>query len=139
MTTRILLLTVLVLGLAAGCGGDDDGDEATGGDTVTVELAEQNDSGESGTATLAAAGEQTRVVLDLSNPTSDSQPAHIHRGTCANLDPAPAFPLPNVEDGSSEATVDVTLDELTSGEYAVNVHQSNDEADVYVSCGDITG
>jgi hypothetical protein len=138
MTTRILLLTVLVLGLAAGCGGDD-GDEAAGDDTVTVELAEQNASGESGTATLTAEGEQTRVVLELSNPASDSQPAHIHPGTCATLDPAPAFPLPNVETGSSEATVDVTLDELTSGEYAVNVHQSNDEADVYVSCGDIEG
>jgi len=138
MTTRILLLTALVLGLAA-CGGDDDGDEATGGDTVTVELAEQNGSGESGTATLTAEGEQTRVVLELSNPASDSQPAHIHNGTCANLDPAPAFGLPNVEDGSSEATVDVTLDELTGGEYAVNVHKSNDEADVYVACGDITG
>jgi hypothetical protein len=138
MTTRILLLTALVLGLAA-CGGDDGGDEAAGGDTVTVELAEQNGSGESGTATLTAEGEQTRVVLELSNPASDSQPAHIHNGTCANLDPAPAFGLPNVEDGSSEATVDVALDELTSGEYAVNVHKSNDEADVYVSCGDITG
>jgi hypothetical protein len=138
MTTRILLLTALVLGLAA-CGGDDDGDEAAGGDTVTVELTEQNGSGESGTAMLSAEGEQTRVVLELSNPTSDSQPAHIHQGTCANLDPAPAFPLPNVENGSSEATVDVTLDELTSSEYAVNVHQSNDEADVYVACGDIEG
>lgn len=138
MTTRILLLTVLVLGLAAGCGGDD-GDEAAGGDTVTVELAEQNGSGESGTATLTAEGEQTRVVLELSNPASDSQPAHIHPGTCANLDPAPAFPLPNAENGSSEATVDVTLDELTSGEYAVNVHQSNDEVSVYVACGDIQG
>ena len=138
MTTRILLLTALVLGLAA-CGGDDDGDEAAGGDTVTVELTEQNGSGESGSATLTAEGEQTHVVLELSNPTSDSQPAHIHRGTCANLDPAPAFPLPNVENGSSEATVDVTLDELTSGEYAVNVHKSNDEADVYVACGEIEG
>ena len=136
MTTRILLLTVLVLGLAAGCGGGD-GEEAAGDDTVTVELAEQNASGESGTATLTAEGEQTRVVLDLSNPASDSQPAHIHAGTCDNLDPAPAFPLPNVENGSSDATVDVTLDELTGGEYAVNVHKSNDEADVYVSCGDI--
>jgi len=138
MTTRFLLLTVLVLGLAA-CGGDDGDDEAAGGDTVTVELAEQNGSGESGTATLTAEGEQTRVALDLSNPASDSQPAHIHAGTCANLDPAPAFALPNVENGSSEATVDVTLDELTSGDYAVNVHKSNDEADVYVACAEITG
>jgi hypothetical protein len=138
MTTRILLITVLVLGLGAACGGDDD-DEAAGDGSVTVELAAQNDSGESGTATLTPEGDQTRVVLELSDPTDPSQPAHIHPGTCANLDPAPAYPLPNVEDGSSEATVDVTLDELTSGEFAVNIHKSNDEASVYVACGDITG
>ena len=138
MTTRILLLIVLVLGVAAGCGGDDD-ESAGGGNTVTVDLAELNGSGESGTATLTAEGPQTRVVLELSNPASDSQPAHIHKGTCDNLDPAPAFGLPNVESGMSEATVDVTLDALESGEYAVNVHKSNDEADVYVACGDIAG
>ena len=137
MTTRILLLIVLVLGLAAGCGGDDD--ESAGGNSVTVDLAELNGSGESGTATLTAEDQQTRVVLELSNPASDSQPAHIHKGTCANLDPAPAFGLPNVEGGTSEATVDVTLDALESGEYAINVHKSNDEADVYVACGDIQG
>lgn len=137
MTTRILLLIVLVLGLAAGCGGDDD--ESAGGNSVTVDLAELNGSGENGTATLTAEGQQTRVVLELSNPASDSQPAHIHKGTCANLDPAPAFGLPNVESGMSEATVAVTLDALESGEYAINVHKSNDEADVYVACGDISG
>ena len=134
--TKLLLLTVLALGLTAGCGGDD-GDEAGGGDAVTVELAAQNDSGESGTATLTPEGDQTRVVLELSNPTDPSQPAHIHPGTCANLDPAPAYPLPNVEDGRSEATVDVALEELTDGEFAVNVHKSNEEASVYVACGDI--
>jgi hypothetical protein len=136
MTTRILLITVLVLGLGAACGGDDD-DEAAGDGSVTVELAAQNDSGESGTATLTPEGDQTRVVLELSDPTDPSQPAHIHAGTCANLDPAPAYPLPNVEDGSSEATVDVALEELTGGEFAVNVHKSNEEASVYVACGDI--
>ncbi|MBD0338247.1 MAG: CHRD domain-containing protein [Thermoleophilia bacterium] len=134
--TKLLLLTVLVLGLSAGCGGDD-GDEAGGGDAVTVELAAQNDSGESGTATLTPEGDQTRVVLELSNPTDPSQPAHIHPGTCANLDPAPAYPLPNVEEGRSEATVDVALEELTGGEFAVNVHKSNEEASVYVACGDL--
>jgi Cu/Zn superoxide dismutase len=138
MTTRLLLLTALVVGLAFGCGGDD-ANEAAAENAVTVDLAEQNGSGESGTATLTAEGDQTRVVLDLSNPAADSQPAHIHEGTCADLDPAPAFGLPNVENGSAEATVDVSLDELTSGDFAVNVHKSNDEASVYVACGNIEG
>jgi hypothetical protein len=135
--TKALVLAAIVLGLAA-CGGGD-GDNAAGGNEVTVDLAAQNNSGQSGTATLTAEGETTHVVVDVSDAVSDSEPAHIHRGTCADLDPAPAFGLPNVEDGRSEATVDVTLDELESGDYAINVHKSNDEADVYVSCGDIEG
>ena len=74
--------------------------------TITVKLDEQNGSGESGTATLTAEGSSTKVVLELENPASpDPQPAHIHPGTCAELDPTPAYPLTNVEGGNSETTV----------------------------------
>jgi hypothetical protein len=74
----VLLLPVLVLA-ACGGGGDGDGDGASpngasSSDEVMVELAEENGSGESGTATLTAMGDQTRVVLELRNPTTDSQP-----------------------------------------------------------------
>ena len=74
----------------------------------------------------------------LSPASSEAQPAHIHKGTCDNLDPNPAFPLENVVDGKSETDVDVSLDDLALSSYAVNVHKSQDEADVYVACGDIT-
>ena len=40
--------------------------------------------------------------------------------------------------GSSETDVDVSLDDLALSSYAVNVHKSEAEADVYVACGDIT-
>lgn len=136
MTKTLLLTALLALGLAACDGG---GEEAAGEGEVTVELSEQSGSGQTGTATLTAEGDQTRVVVDVSDPVSPSQPAHIHAGTCANLDPAPAFGLPNVQDGNSETTVDVSLDELTGGEYAINLHMSDEDAGTYVSCGDIAG
>lgn len=130
--------------VGAGCGGKESGGSgaATGsGDsakTVTVKLDEQNGSGESGTATLTAEGSSTKVVLELENPASpDAQPAHIHPGSCADLDPTPAYPLTNVEGGKSETTVMESLNKLSGGGFAINVHKSEPEVKTYVSCGNI--
>ncbi|MGH3091482.1 MAG: hypothetical protein ACRDOG_04015 [Gaiellaceae bacterium] len=133
-----ILLAVGALSLvAAGCGGDDD--EGAGGEAVEVELSEQNESGQSGTATLEPAGEgQTTVTLELSNPPDVPQPVHIHEGTCAELNPQPAFPLENLEDGASETTVDISVEDLQSGEYAINAHASEEDVETYVACGDIS-
>jgi hypothetical protein len=76
--------------------------------------------------------------MELSPSGEEPQPAHIHEGTCADLNPDPAFPLTDVVDGGSETDVDVSLEELSLSDYAVNVHESAAEADVYVACGDIT-
>lgn len=132
--TGLLAIALASLALVA-CGGDDDGE--AGSDEVTVELAEFEGSGQSGTATLTAEGDRTRVVVSVDDPISDSQPAHIHEGTCDNLTAEPAYGLPNVAAGSSESTVDATLDSLTSGEYAINLHMSDDDLATYTSCGDI--
>lgn len=92
----------------------------------------------------------------------DSHPAHIHQGTCDTLDPNPAFPLSNVsgdflngdtptvgdEVGASEesltvegstTTVEVSLDELLASEYAINVHESAENAQNYIACGNVSG
>jgi hypothetical protein len=135
----IVVLAILAFS-AAGCGGES-GDEglAAGDGSVTVQLAAQNGSGESGTATLTAEGEMTRVEVDVSNGTSAPQPAHIHEGSCADLDPTPKYPLQNVVDGMSTSTVDASLDKLKSEAYAINVHKSESDLQTYVSCGDIGG
>jgi hypothetical protein len=138
MRTFVLLTAVLAASLGlfalAGCGGDDE----AGGDEVTVQLNEFESSGQTGTATLTAEGEQTRVVIALDGePVSPSQPAHIHEGTCEELNPEPAYGLPNVDDGSSETVVDVSLDTLTSADYAINLHMSPEDLATYTSCGDI--
>lgn len=138
----LLLLPVLSLA-ACGGSGDSDSDGAAAGvaassDKVMVDLAEVDGSGESGTATLTAMGDQTRVVLELRNPTTDSQPAHIHEGSCGpGLNTAPLHGLLNVMQGRSETIVNVPLPELTTGGLAINVHQSNAKLDTYVACGNL--
>jgi hypothetical protein len=106
---------------------------------VTVDLHELNDSGLSGTATLTDNGDGTTTVeLAIDGPAGDN-PAHIHEGTCDSLDPNPLYPLNNVDaDGSSVIDLDVPLDELLGGEFAINVHKSAAEIAVYVTCGNIS-
>jgi Cu/Zn superoxide dismutase len=110
-------------------------------DSATVKLSPQNNSGESGTATLSKSGDkQTKVTLDVSGaPPGVSQPVHIHKGTCDKLDPKPAFPLSPVVDGKSETTVNAPLDTLQKGGYVINGHKSSKEAATYVFCGNIAG
>ena len=132
--TCLLALALATTALAA-CGGDDD--DGGGGDAISVSLSPVGDASQFGTATLTPEGDQTRVVLDVDSPVSNSQPAHIHEGTCADLDPEPAFGLPNVVDGRSESTVDVSLETLTASDYAINLHMSDDDLTTYTSCGDI--
>jgi Cu/Zn superoxide dismutase len=106
--------------------------------TITVKMNAQNGSGEDGTATITAAGPgMVMVMIDLANGPSTPQPAHIHRGTCANLDPAPFSPLTNVVNGKSDSTVPPDISDLLKGGYAINIHKSAAEVATYVSCGDI--
>ena len=103
-----------------------------------VDLKAQNNSNETGTATLTAEGNSTKVVLDVKGA-EGTQPTHIHKGTCAKLDPKPAFPLSPVVNGKSETTVKASLKDLTSGEYAINGHKSAQDLKTYVFCGDLKG
>jgi hypothetical protein len=66
-----------------------------------------------------------------------SQPAHVHEGTCAKLDPKPKYGLQNVVDGKSTTEVPVDIKTLVGGNLAINVHKSAEEAKVYVACGNI--
>lgn len=109
------------------------------GKTATVQLKAQNGSNETGTATITETGNnQIEVTVSLSNAPADAQPAHIHKGTCANLNPTPQYPLTSVTNGKSTTTVATNLTELTSQPYAVNVHKSATDVATYVSCGEIT-
>ena len=108
-----MLRTALVLVFAAtlvlaGCGGDDEF-----GGNLAMPLVTQNDSGQDGEATLSEVdSDTTRVVLEVENPSVEPQPAHIHRGSCENLDPEPAYGLENVVDGKSTTEVNVAIEDL---------------------------
>lgn len=105
---------------------------------VSVTMNAQNGSGESGTATLTANGAKTLVVVSLTGePAAGSQPAHIHPGSCAKLNPIPKYALSPVVGGKSTTTVNEKLAEMTTGHWAINVHDSATNLKKYVSCGDI--
>src|SRR5512139_797995 len=109
-------------------------------DVVTVKLEAQNNSGQTGTATLLPQGDKTKVVILLSNaPAGIAQPAHIHLGQCDNLDQAPKWKLEPVKDGQSTTVVPVSLDTILKDKAAINIHKSAAEVQVYVSCGNIIG
>ncbi len=153
-------LVVLVLGLAA-CGGDDeeeaaaeepattdeadddaeavaDGDDAVLKRPIGFELAPIGDSGVTGMVQFTAATDgETGVEIILDSAGSGApHPAHIHAGTCADLGDI-VYPLEPVTEGTSSTTVDVSALELLEGEFAVNVHESEEEVGTYIACGEV--
>ena len=106
--------------------------------SLQIALNEQNDSGQSGWATLTAQGEQTVVVLDLSAGTVETEAVHIHEGACGDALGSVVHPLKSFVDGNggSVTRVDASLDTLQSGGFAINSHKKGEPA-VYTSCGNI--
>ena len=102
---------------------------------VTVKLLEQNKSGESGTVTITPQGSKTQIEVQLTGAPSAAQPAHVHAGSCAKLDPKPKIPLQNVVDGKSTTVVDMPMSQVMNG--AINVHKSTEDIKTYVACGDL--
>jgi plastocyanin len=128
--------------------------------TLLVALREQNGSGYSGIAVLAtnaAGGTDVTVFLAQGESTTaaaapaamTAHPSHIHVGTCANLDPNPAYPLNDVAAVAADApagavevahsTIDTSLNDLLANPYAVNVHESAENISTYIACGDVAG
>ena len=159
---KTLVLGLALMALAAGCGTDEEQEDAAGATTVltdtgitntddllddaqdalkdalTLDLQEQNDSGITGTVAFTPTSDgKVEVEIELDGSEGGPHPAHIHPGSCADLDPVPKWPLRNVVDGKSKTTIDVDLSELTAQEYAVNVHDSRENLDLYVACADV--
>jgi plastocyanin len=89
-----------------------------------------------------------------------SRPAHIHNGTCGDGLGDVVYPLDNVgggtmmgtpqpesEVGASDAIpvqssvthVDAAFSDITGGEFAVNVHESDENISNYIACGNVGG
>ncbi len=151
----------LALAIAA-CGGEDDPEPAqpetqaatataTAGATAgtTIELKEQNASGQTGTATLRRrTGDSFEVAIEMTPPArfpGASQNAHIHDVTCAEYAAMDDFNkqlatvvdwLSSLSKGRSSTTVEQPLAERTTGKFAINVHEQEAPYTV-VGCGDI--
>lgn len=104
----------------------------------TIQLSEQNESSQSGTAVLVEKDGKVMVTLNMiGGAPGVPQPAHIHVGSCPDVG-AVAYPLTNVVDGVSETTLDVTLEQLKAEQpLGINVHKSAPESKIYVSCGNL--
>jgi hypothetical protein len=136
--TGFAVAALLVAFALPGCGGGEE-DAAAGSDddALTLTLAEQAGSGQSGTATLTADGdERTRVVVELSNPPAPAQPSHVHSGTCDDIGSV-VEPLESVEGGNAESVVPMSLKELQRGGLIVHAHKSEAESKVSVACAEI--
>jgi hypothetical protein len=159
---KTLVLGLALVALAAACGTDEEQEDAAGAttaltdtgltdtdellddaeealeDALTLDLREQNNSGITGKVEFSPTSEGTvEVEIELDGSQGGPHPAHVHPGSCAQLDPVPKWPLNNVVNGRSKTTIDVDLGELTAQEYAVNVHDSPQNADLYVACADV--
>jgi len=111
--------------------------------------------------TLVFGGANAVLAQDDDATPDVSHPAHIHSGTCDDLDPNPAQPLNNIEprlnddddDNAnepqgvltaprvlySETDVEMSLDDLLAESYSVNIHESNEQIQNYIACGEIGG
>ena len=118
---------------------------------MSIVFGTQITSGQEGTATPS---------IDLPSEGGElAHPAHIHSGTCEELGDV-VFPLNDVapldEQASPAASsagavadeivvaestsiLDVTIEDVLAAEHAINVHESAENIDVYIACGDLTG
>jgi hypothetical protein len=159
MATKCTWILVALALAAAGCGGGDgDGGETTGAgggtetstepaEPITIDLAESNGSGQSGTAELQPGQVGSIATFDVTleiAPTLEApQMAHVHRVSCAEYAEIADFdkqlatvhaPLTDVRDGSSQ-TGNVS-GSIGKGGFSINVHEP-DPPFAAVACGDI--
>jgi Cu/Zn superoxide dismutase len=140
MNVRLMASVFLAGAMACGTAfAQSSGDKKQGGEgkSVQVPIKAQNNSGENGTIKLTPMGDKTKVEISLRGAPKAAQPAHVHEGTCAQMDPKPKYPLSNVVNGKSSSEVPVSIDKLTDGSLAINVHKSGNDLKTYVACGDL--
>ena len=110
---------------------------------------------------IVTAGAGIAVAQDDAAADEPSHPAHIHAGSCADLDPNPVAPLTNVtprlnedeEDNAAQGILtaprvlysesdDIDLsfvDDVLASSHAIVVHESEENIQNYIACADIGG
>lgn len=143
------LILVLALGALTACAtsqsgnqpGDTDLSDVVGDWSAT--LQPRNNSGVSGTVRAQAAVAATGVTITVTGATPNSHhPWHVHTGTCATGGPvygaATAYPALHIgANGGATATASIGVALNEEQRYHVNVHRSETEMNVIISCGDL--
>lgn len=111
--------------------------------------------GVAGLCLVSLAGGTVGFAQDTGASDMPARPNHIHEGSCDNLDPAPLYVLNDLVLAEGEAqyggdgspavvqsgvtTVDAALADLVAGDFSINVHESADNIENYIACGEIGG
>ena len=139
---RVICLSAQALIVLASVGCGEDSGEATGvAGEVSVDLAGQNDANISGArAVLHYVDKGTTLVTvdgldEAEQPGLGQNPVRIVEGSCDHPG-AVAFRLPALSASGSEKRLEVGIDELYKGDYAVQVLFSKG-GDKPMACGDI--
>jgi hypothetical protein len=105
---------------------------------LSLNVASLNNSGITGTAVLRAIEvDKTEVEIFVNGAGAGPQPAHVHEGACADLNPVPKIPLSDLANGVSATQLDESLQPLMSAPHAIFLHKSLQELPVFVACADI--
>lgn len=105
--------------------------------TADVALSAINNSGISGSATLAEENGTVVVTLTIAGAMTP-MPAHVHEGSCPGVG-AVKYPLEPVVNGTSRTVLSgTTLAAMKASlPLAINIHKSAAEANIYVACGSV--
>lgn len=128
-----------------GVGGGNDIDGTGGASdptalTLKVNLVDWSETGITGTAVLTEDGSATNVQVNLTGEgITGGHELHIHNGTCASPGTATYTLNPIAANGSSTSTVNLSIEQLTTGSYFINVHPDEANWDDWMVCGNITG
>jgi hypothetical protein len=119
---------------------------------LNITMKSDNNSGQTGFATISAVGRGITVVVETSAPADEGlQHAHIHRGNCGEVEEiyADLASLDALKEkpgrfGSTTAAptrqsdgAAVAFEDFETGEWLINVHDSR-EFPLYVSCGEFS-
>ena len=121
---------------------------ACGGNSLTIAMVQQNNSGQDGTATLTESGDGVRIRVVVKRSTVEgSQTSHVHDGRCDNVGAITAGLQP-ISDKAEAPELDGDqivfentltarkLSDLRDGNHVINIHDARDNS-LYVSCGEI--
>lgn len=130
-------------GTENGVGGNTDADGTGGtvaqGSEITVKLVDWSETGVTGTAVLTDQGNTSQVVVSIDGPgVVGGHELHIHNGTCGNPGTATYTLNPIDANGKSTSTINLSVAQLTRGNYFINVHPDEENWDAWMVCGNIT-